>query len=74
MKTPKPYTKKEAKFWNDEFPITSLCRADLKGKLPLTAIRRLTDAKMRHLASKMADDYCEQLFWGSLEILARYEL
>jgi hypothetical protein len=24
------------------------------------------------LAEKLADDYCEQLFWGSLEIIADY--
>ena len=25
---------------------------------------------MQNLAEKMADDYCEQLFWPSMEIIA----
>jgi hypothetical protein len=27
---------------------------------------------MKELAGKLADDYCDQLFWGSLEILAEF--
>jgi len=53
-----------------DFPITSVCRADLEsiGFDPST----VDDATMRELAEKLADDYCEQLFWGSLEIIADY--
>lgn len=51
-----------------EYPITSVCRADLES-LGFDA-RATDDATMRKLASKLADDYCEQLFWSSLEILA----
>ena len=32
--------------------------------------RSVTDAQMRRLAQKMANDYCEQLFWSSMEIIA----
>jgi hypothetical protein len=51
-----------------DFPVTTVCRADLEsigfdaGGVP--------DATMKELAQKMADDYCDQLFWSSLEILA----
>ena len=32
----------------------------------------MDDGTMNELAKKMADDYCEQLFWLSLEIIAEY--
>lgn len=50
------------------FPITSVCCADLESAG--FDSRAVDDATMAELASKLADDYCEQLFWGSLEILA----
>ncbi len=53
-----------------DFPITSVCRADLES-IGFDA-SGVDDATMRELAGKLADDYCEQLFWGSLEILAEY--
>lgn len=67
-----------------DYPITSVCKDDLRGleKMdkkghikPLfskSTIDRLSDADMKKIASKMADDYCEQLFWGSLEIIAEH--
>ena len=32
----------------------------------------ITDGMMREIARKMADDYCEQLFWDHLPIIAEY--
>ena len=52
------------------FPITSVCRADLECIGFDT--RGVDDAILRDLAGKLADDYCEQLFWLSLEIIAEY--
>jgi hypothetical protein len=54
------------------FPITSVCREDLKRYFTEEEIDRLDDADMRYLARKMADAYCEQGFWIDLEILGRY--
>ena len=53
-----------------DFKITSVCRADLEHIGFDTA--SVDDATMKKLAEKLADDYCEQLFWGSLEIIADY--
>ena len=50
------------------FPITSVSREDLEEKGFDTS--EVSDDTMRILASKLADDYCEQLFWPSLEIIA----
>jgi len=53
-----------------DFPITSVCRADLENVgFDASAV---DDATMKELASKLADDYCDQLFWGSLEIIAEH--
>lgn len=52
----------------DSFPITSVSRADLQAYGFDT--RFITDGQMCKLADKMADDYCEQLFWTSMEIIA----
>ena len=52
------------------FPITSVSRADLAG-LGFDA-SQVSDEKMQRLASKMADDYLEQLYWSSLIIIAEY--
>lgn len=50
------------------FPITSVTREDLAQKGFDT--REVSDETMERLASKMADDYIDQLFWISLDILA----
>ncbi len=50
------------------FPITSVHRDDLKAKNFET--EKITDAQMAELAHKMSDDYCGQLFWDSMEIIA----
>lgn len=54
------------------FEITALSREDIKGELNLTdeQAERISDDIMREIASKMASDYCEQLFWSSLRIIA----
>ena len=53
-----------------QFTITSICKDDLlsifKSKKAIDRINAMTDDEMRYLASKLADDYCEQLFWTSL--------
>jgi len=56
------------------FPITSVHRLDIKEALHLSdeQVARLTDDMMRDIARKMADDYCEQLFWDHLPIIAEY--
>lgn len=70
----KPMSDKENRFWNTPFEITSICRADLQDKFPEAQIRSLDDADMRRIASKMSDDYCEQLYWGSMEIIVQFIL
>lgn len=50
------------------FPITSVHRDDLASKG--FDVRKISDGDMRELAKKMANDYCEQLFWCSMEIIA----
>jgi hypothetical protein len=50
------------------FEISSLYRDDLE-HLGYDA-SRVDNSVMRKLASKLGDDYCEQLFWNSLPILA----
>lgn len=52
----------------ESFVITRLSRADLEDKGFDTS--NVTDGQMQRLADKMGDDYCEQLFWTSMEILA----
>jgi hypothetical protein len=51
-----------------DFPITSVCRADLESiGFDASAV---PDSTLKELAGKLADDYCGQLFWSSLEIIA----
>ena len=52
----------------DSFEITSVSRDDLDSVGFDSAL--ITDAQMEYLADKMASDYCEQLFWTSIEIIA----
>lgn len=51
-----------------DFPICSICRDDLAGKG--YDVEKIDDSNMERLDSKLGDDYCEQLFWGSMEIIA----
>jgi len=50
------------------FEISSLHRDDLKSIGYDTS--QVDDSVMKTLASKLGDDYCEQLFWNSLPIIA----
>lgn len=50
------------------FEITSVAREDLE-QLGFNTTK-VNEATMRKLASKLADDYCEQLFWDSLQVIA----
>lgn len=51
------------------FEITSVSREDLESRGFDTS--NVSDETMQELASKMADDYCEQLFWDSMVIIAK---
>ena len=53
---------------NKEFNITSVSREDLEYRGFDTT--NITDAQMERLAQKMCDDYLEQMFWISLDIIA----
>ena len=60
-----------------EFPVTSVCKEDIIKIFQETSIleqvkkrvEEMKDSEMKELASQMADDYCEQLFWSSLKII-----
>lgn len=71
----KSLTLSESKRLNKPFDITSVCRIDLMhpeiGYSPSKALK-VTDAQMKRVASKMADDYTEQLYWSSLSIIAEH--
>lgn len=54
----------------EEFVISVLSRADLEA-LGFD-VSNVDDDTMQRLADKLGNDYCEQLFWSSLEILAEY--
>ena len=51
-----------------EFEITSVTRQDLEDRGFDTT--DITDAQMEELARRMCDDYLEQMFWLSMEIIA----
>lgn len=56
------------------YKITSMCKADMREVFKnqpenLKKVEQLTDAQMEYIASKMADDYINQLYWSSLEII-----
>jgi len=50
------------------FDITAVSREDLESKGFDTS--NIDDSDMETLARKMGDDYCEQLYWTSMEIIA----
>lgn len=54
----------------ESFVITEVSREDLEALDFDTS--NVSDETMERLASKLADDYCEQLFWTSLDIIAEY--
>jgi hypothetical protein len=60
------------------FNITSVCRADIVQAFSdvdalneeiSDRINKMEDDEMQYLASKMADDYCNQLYWESLRVI-----
>ena len=51
-----------------EFKITSVTREDLEDRGFDTT--DITDAQMEELARRMCDDYLEQMFWLSMDIIA----
>lgn len=53
-----------------EFPITSICRADLKDAG--FDINNVSDSDMERLANKMANAYCDNGFWIDMPIIADY--
>lgn len=59
---------------NKMYTITSVCKDDLRGIFKdnteaLKRIEDMTDDEMEYLARKLADDYCNQLYWDSLRII-----
>lgn len=54
----------------ESFIVTQVSREDLEAIGYDTS--EVSDDTMERLASKLAGDYCEQLFWTSLDILAEY--
>jgi len=55
-------------FSQETFSISRLSREDLEARG--FDASDVDDKTMQRLAEKLGDDYCEQLFWSSLEILA----
>lgn len=59
---------KKLEFEMGYFQVTAAHRDDLRFKG--FDVSNVSDGDMKLLARKMADDYCEQLFWPSMEIIA----
>ena len=61
---------------NGYFEITCVHRDDIQGQMNLSddQMARISDIMMESIAGKMADDYCEQLFWDHLPIIVRHVL
>lgn len=57
------------KFREGMFNITSVSRGDIEGHFSKEVADRFDDADMTHLASRMSDDYCTQLFHDHLPLL-----
>ncbi len=53
------------------FQITSVARADIGNIFDCAVAKSMTDAEMKKIASKLEDDYCDQLFWQSLKIITQ---
>ena len=59
------------------FSVTYVCRGDIIYAFEdadifeevKARVNRMDDSDMECLASKMADDYCNQMFWESLRII-----
>ncbi len=57
-------------FSQETFSISRLSREDLEERG--FDASDVDDKTMQRLAEKLGEDYCEQLFWSSLEILAEF--
>jgi len=71
IKNHKNYTK-------EFFPITSVCQDDIihaftDNPNAQEIARNLDDEDMKNLASNLADNYCEILFWESLKAIFELE-
>jgi hypothetical protein len=61
------------------YPITRLCKDDIieafEGEDTKFDIKKetkkISDKEMKWIARRLADDYCEQLYWESLRYLAK---
>ncbi len=58
--------------WTKEFPVNSLCRADVKeAGFTDEQVALLTDEDMQAIAQKMGDLYNENGYWQDLEEACR---
>ena len=63
----------EERLMEASFEVTSVSREDLiSEEIGFTRKQALavTDEQMKRIASKLADDYVNQLFWSSLQVIA----
>ncbi len=58
------------------FEITCVHRDDIQAQMNLTEEQaaRITDDMMETIAGKMADDYCQRLFWDHLPAIVQHVL
>lgn len=54
------------------FTITTIHREDLAGVIGEEKANAFTDSDMKHLASKMSDDYLNQLYWESMKTIVEF--
>lgn len=54
----------------NSFVISRVSREDLEA-IGFDTLN-VSDSTMERLASRLGDDYCDQLFWISLDIMAEY--
>ena len=65
----------DTEFWNKEFVITSVTRADLQTHgFPDEQIAQLSDEDMETIASAMEDIYCDSGYWEDLELCTKRTL
>jgi hypothetical protein len=65
----------DTEFWNKEFVITSVTRADLQTHgFPDAKIALLADEDMETIASAMEDIYCDSGYWEDLELCTKRTL
>jgi len=53
------------------YKITSVSRDDIENLFDGAVAKSITDEDMREIASRMEDDYIENLFWTSLKIITQ---